>query len=80
MFVHGQLILPQELYCRGKITIAKTADTYWNAMTDVVAALNKTDHATKEKIKRDVHQAVNQKYTYGNVLIDSSALVIYGEK
>ena len=67
----------------GKLN-CKTAVTYWNVMTDVaapvVAALSKADHATKEKIKRDVHQAVNQKYTDGNVLIDSSALVIYGEK
>jgi ubiquinone/menaquinone biosynthesis C-methylase UbiE len=62
----------------------KTADVYWNVMTDlaapVVAALNKADEAIKEKIKREVYQAVNQKYPDGNVLIDSSALVIYGEK
>ncbi|MEK9171971.1 MAG: class I SAM-dependent methyltransferase [Patescibacteria group bacterium] len=61
-----------------------TADVYWNMMTEVaapfVAALSKADEAMKEKIKREVYQAVNQKYPDGNILIDSSALVIYGEK
>lgn len=61
-----------------------TADVYWNMMTEVaapfVAALSKADGAMKEKIKREVYQAVNQKYPDGNILIDSSALVIYGEK
>lgn len=62
----------------------KTTDIYWNMMTEVgapiVAALSKADDAMKEKIKKEVYQAVNQKYPDGNVFIDSSALVIYGEK
>jgi ubiquinone/menaquinone biosynthesis C-methylase UbiE len=62
----------------------KTADVYWNVMTDIAApvveALSKADDAMKEKIKSEVYQAVNQKYPDGNVLIDSSALVIYGQK
>jgi len=62
----------------------KTADVYWNVMTDVgapiVAALSKADDAMKEKIKKEVYQVVNQKYPDGNILIDSSALVIYGKK
>jgi len=62
----------------------KTFDVYWNLMTDIAAAvveaLSKADDATKEKIKREVYQAVNQKYPDGKVLIDSSALVIYGQK
>jgi len=67
----------------GKLN-CKTADVYWNVMTDlatpVVAALNNTDEILKEKIKREVYQAVNEKYPGGNVLMDSSALIIYGEK
>lgn len=67
----------------GKLN-CKTTDVYWNMMTEIgapiVAALSKADEAMKEKIKEDVYQAVNQKYPDGNVLIDSSALVIYGEK
>jgi len=63
---------------------SKTAEVYWNFMTDVVApvvaALSKADDATKEKIKTDVFRNVNERYPDGNVMIDSSALVIYGEK
>jgi ubiquinone/menaquinone biosynthesis C-methylase UbiE len=63
---------------------AKTTDGYWNMMLDIgapiVAALSKADDATKEKIKREVFEIVNQKYPNGNVIIDSSALIIYGEK
>jgi ubiquinone/menaquinone biosynthesis C-methylase UbiE len=62
----------------------KTADVYWNVMTDIAApvaeALNKADDAMKERIKSEVYQAMNQKYPDGIVLIDSSALVIYGQK
>ena len=53
-------------------------------MTEVaapfVAALSKADDATKEKIRKEVYQLVNERYPDGNVQIDSSALVIYGEK
>lgn len=61
-----------------------TADQYWNLMTEVaapfVAALSNADDAMKGKIKTEVLQAVHQKYSDKNVMIDSSALVIYGEK
>lgn len=67
----------------GKLN-CQTADVYWNAMTEVaapvVAALGGADAAMKEKIKKEVYQAVNQKFPDGNVQIDSSALVVYGEK
>jgi ubiquinone/menaquinone biosynthesis C-methylase UbiE len=62
----------------------KTSDVYWKVMTDiatpVVEALSKADDAVKEKIKSEVYGALNQKYPDGNVQIDSSALVIYGQK
>jgi len=62
----------------------KTSDVYWNLMTDVapavVEALSNANDAIKEKIRRQVYQAVNQKYPDGNILIDSSARVIYGQK
>lgn len=67
----------------GKLN-SKTTDTYWNMMTEVgapiVAALSKADDTMKEKIKTEVYELVNQKYPDGNVVIDSSALIIYGEK
>jgi len=61
-----------------------TADMYWNMMTEVAApvagALGKAGEATREKIKSEVFEALHQQYPDGNILIDSSALVVYGEK
>lgn len=61
-----------------------TTDTYWNMMTDIaatfVAALEKSADAMKEKVKKEVYELVNQKYPDGDIMIDASALVIYGEK
>ena len=61
-----------------------TTDVYWNMMNEVaapiVAALSKADDAMKEKIKKEVYHTINEKYSDGNVQIDSSAQVIYGEK
>jgi hypothetical protein len=62
----------------------KTTDVYWNMMTEVgtpiVAALNNADDTLKEIIKGEVYMTMNQKYPDGNVVMDSSAVVIYGEK
>ena len=67
----------------GKLN-SKTTDVYWEMMTEVgapiVAALSNADDATREKIKTEVYKIVNEKYPDGNVIIDSSAIVIYGEK
>jgi len=48
--------------------------------TPVVAALGRANEATREKIKREVYGTLEQKYVDGNIMIDSSALVISGEK
>lgn len=62
----------------------RTTDAYWNMMTEVgapiVAALSEADDAMKEKIKEEVFQAVKKRYPDGNVMIESSALVIFGQK
>lgn len=67
----------------GKLN-CKTADTYWSLMTEiaapVVAALNKADDAMRSKIKNEVYRSINEKFTHGNVRIDSNAIIIYGEK
>jgi ubiquinone/menaquinone biosynthesis C-methylase UbiE len=67
----------------GKLN-TKTAEVYWNVMTElaapVVAALGNADDATRKKIKMEVYEAVNQKYAGKDILIDSSALIISGEK
>jgi len=63
---------------------AKTVENYWHVMNDiaapVVAALSGADSAQKEKIKIEVFESVNQRYPDKNILVESSALVIYGEK
>jgi ubiquinone/menaquinone biosynthesis C-methylase UbiE len=62
----------------------KTAEVYWNTMTEVaapvVAALSSADEAQRNKIKSEVIQTVNEKYPGNNIMIDASSLVIYGEK
>jgi ubiquinone/menaquinone biosynthesis C-methylase UbiE len=67
----------------GKLN-CKTVDIYWDLMNDVaapvVAALSKTDDVMRQKIKEEVYLLVHQKHPDNNVVIDSSALVIYGEK
>ena len=61
-----------------------TAEVYWEMMTEiaapVVAALSMADDAMKDKIKREVYELVNERYTVGKVIMDGSALLIYGEK
>jgi|GraSoiStandDraft_1057264.scaffolds.fasta_scaffold16325_2 ubiquinone/menaquinone biosynthesis C-methylase UbiE len=63
---------------------AKTVETYWNVMNDVaapvVAALSNADAALKEKIRNETFDAVNQRYPDKNILIESSAWVVSGEK
>ena len=61
-----------------------TAEIYWQLMTEIaapiVAGLNNADDKMKEKIKTEVCELVNKKYPDGNVNIDGTALLIYGEK
>jgi hypothetical protein len=72
-----------QTYVPGKLN-CKTTDVYWEMMTEVVApivaVLSNADDAMKEKIKREVYQVVTEKYPDGHIIMDSSALVICGEK
>lgn len=62
----------------------ETADLYWSMMTEiaapVAAALSKAGDEVKEKIKREVAEAIHHQYPTDPFFLDSSALVIYGEK
>ena len=62
----------------------RTADTYWEMMTDVaapfVAALSKADDQMRTKIKSEVYDVLNTKFPDGNVVFEASALIISGEK
>lgn len=83
LFLQTGLKNISQIEVSGKLN-CKTVDTYWAMQTEVgapiVAALSKADNKMKEKIKREVYEKLNQKYPDGNIIIDSSALVIYGEK
>lgn len=83
LFKEVGLIHISEKEIAGKMNCG-TTDTYWNLMNDiaapVVAALSKADQAMKDKIKAEVYAAINQKYPDGNVIIDSSAIVVYAQK
>ncbi|MEN2416005.1 class I SAM-dependent methyltransferase [Flavobacterium mesophilum] len=67
----------------GKLN-CKTTDAYWEMQTEVaapiVAALSSTSDEMREKIKKETYAIVNEKFPDGNVVIDSSAWVVYGEK
>ena len=60
------------------------AVTNWNMMTEagatIVAALSKADDATKQKIKTEVFELINQRCPADKVAIDTSAIVISAEK
>ena len=74
-------IIENEITCQLK---CGTAEIYWEMMNEIaapiVAALSKADNAMKERIKKDVYKTINEKYPDGNVMLDGSALLIYGEK
>ncbi len=61
-----------------------SAEQYWQFMTDiaapVVSALNKTDEATRKKIKNEVFEACNKMLTNGRLIIEYSAIIISAEK
>jgi hypothetical protein len=61
---------------RQKFIVLRSSKLLCNPVWEIDAI---ADDPTSDK-KKEVHQALNQKYPDGNVLIDSSALVIYGEK
>ncbi|HKI79342.1 MAG TPA: methyltransferase domain-containing protein [Ignavibacteriaceae bacterium] len=73
----------KQSYVPGKLN-CKTTEVYWEMMTEIaapiVAALSNADDKMKEKIKTEVYQNVNEKYPEGNVVMDSSSIVVYGEK
>jgi ubiquinone/menaquinone biosynthesis C-methylase UbiE len=61
-----------------------TVDRYWQMTMEVaapfIAAMSKADEATKQKIKEEVYDIINQKFPDGKVMIDAAAIVIAGEK
>ena len=62
----------------------ETAENYWQLMTEIaapiVAGLNNADEKMLNKIKKEVCALIDKKYPKGKVIIDGTALLIYGEK
>lgn len=83
LFLQAGLKNISQVEVSGKLN-CKTIDAYWGMQTEVaapiVAALANASDDMKEKIKRETYAIVSEKYPDGNIIIDSSALVIYGEK
>ena len=83
LFLHAGLknVLVKEV--TGKMN-CETPAVYWDVMKEVaapvVALLSGTDRITKVKIEHKVNRILIQKYAVGKIRIESSALVIAGEK
>ena len=63
---------------------SQTPEVYWDMMTEVAApvvkALGQADATQREQIRTEVLESIRTKYPEGPVMVDASALVIYGEK
>lgn len=83
IFLQAGLKNISQVEVSGKLN-CKTTDAYWGMQTEVaapiVAALANASDDMREKIKYETYAIVNERYPDGNIIIDSSALVIYGEK
>ncbi len=83
LFANAGLKNITEKEIEGKLNTG-SADTFWNFTMEVgapvVAALGKADETIKQKIKEETFELLRRKYPDNNVIIESSALVIYGEK
>lgn len=83
LFLHAGLknIVVKEV--TGKMN-CETPAVYWDVMTEVaapvVALLSATDRITKGKMENKVNRILIRKYPGGKIRIESSALVIAGEK
>lgn len=83
LFIQAGLKNISETEIAGKLDCGD-AEGYWNFMNEVAgpvaAALGKVDDKMKAVIKNEVLKSVQEKYPLGKTLVDSNAIVIYGEK
>ena len=63
---------------------SQTPEVYWDMMTEIAAsvvkALSQADVTQREQIRTEVLESIRTNYPEGPVMVDASALVIYGEK
>lgn len=83
LFIQAGLKNISETEIAGKLDCGD-AEGYWNFMNEVAgpvaAALGKVDDEMKAIIKSEVLKSVQEKYPTGKTMVDSNAIVIYGEK
>jgi ubiquinone/menaquinone biosynthesis C-methylase UbiE len=83
LFVQAGLKNISETAIAGKLDCTN-AEGYWNFMNEVAgpvaAALGKVDEEMKAIIKNEVLKSVEERYPTGKTMVDSNAIVIYGEK
>jgi len=81
LFRHSGLKNISEKEVAGKFK-CDTLETYWSFITETSSPVvySKADEALKLQIKNEVLGKVSQRYSDGHISLDSSAIVIYGEK
>jgi hypothetical protein len=72
-----------EQYISGQLDFG-SPERYWENMTDVAApvvnALSRADAATRDRIEKEVFDRLRPGCTPGALLLDYTAIVLYGEK
>lgn len=83
LFSNAGLKNMKQVVVDGKLR-CESAEQYWLMQIElgapVSAILNKATDDESKKIKADTMKAINNKFPNGHIAIDSSALIIYGEK
>jgi ubiquinone/menaquinone biosynthesis C-methylase UbiE len=83
LFAEAGLKNVSETEIAGKLD-CMNAEGYWNFMNEVAgpvaAALGKVNDDMKAIIKGEVLKSVEERYPTGKTMVDSNAIVIYGEK
>jgi ubiquinone/menaquinone biosynthesis C-methylase UbiE len=73
----------KEKIVSGKVDF-ETAENYWLNRTEMsestISLLNKTDDATRKKIKNELFAVCNNKLTNGRLVMDYASLIISAEK
>lgn len=64
----------------GTVVATDLAEGMLEVVAPVVAALSKADCEMKIKIRDEVFQSIEQKYSSGELAFGSDAFIIYGEK
>jgi hypothetical protein len=81
LFANAGLKNIQQKEVEGKLQL-ENSTTYWSFITETSSpvAFLKADEALQQQIKQTVLDKVSGKNLNGNIALNSSAIIIYGEK